>query len=133
MQQYNTFLLNNYLLKYAQDMLVNIYQFSIKYSNFFYKNKTCTFRLVFLLMFFGEDWRNSYYEYWGGRICYKTFSVKWSWQPLRRFGIISSKRFSYEINLIFLMFCRHFLLSQHSPFWPRRSCLLGDCQLHSID
>ena len=29
---------------------------------FFYVNKTCTLRLVFLLMFLGEGWRNSFLE-----------------------------------------------------------------------
>ena len=29
---------------------------------FFYKNKTCTLRLVSLLMFIGEGWTNSYFE-----------------------------------------------------------------------
>ena len=29
---------------------------------FFYENKTCILRLVFLLMLFGESWSNSYFE-----------------------------------------------------------------------
>ena len=30
--------------------------------SFFYQSKTCTLRLVFLMMFLGEGWRNSYFE-----------------------------------------------------------------------
>ena len=42
----------------------------------------------------------------------KTFSVKWSCQPLRRLGLISSKPSSHENNLMFFMSCKHFLLSR---------------------
>ena len=123
------FLLCNYLFKCAQHMLdvLSTENLSIhlkipiglknpfdlhKLLYFFHESKTCTLRLVFLLMFFSEGWRNKYFEDWRGRISCKTFSVKWSWQPLRRLGLISNKPFSHENNLMFQMFCRHFLLSQ---------------------
>ena len=71
--QYNTFLLNNYLLKCAHHMLdvfsneiLSIHnkiliglkdQFDLhKFLQIFYENRTCTLRLVFLLIFLVEDW-----------------------------------------------------------------------------
>ena len=39
------------------------HQFDLyKLLQIFYENKTCTLRLVFLLVFFGEDWTNTYFD-----------------------------------------------------------------------
>ena len=72
------FLLHNYLLKCARHMLdvlstenLPIHhkiltglkdQFDLhKLLYFFHESKTCILRLIFLLMFFGEGWRNKYF------------------------------------------------------------------------
>ena len=111
-------LLNKYLLKCTHHMLdvllLKITQFNIstllpiglkdqsdlhKILYIFYESKTCTLRLVFLPMFFGEDWTHNHFEGSEGRISSKTFSVKWNWQPLRRLGLMLRK--PQENNLMF--------------------------------
>ena len=43
------------------NILVGLQKFDL-HKLLFYENKTCTLRLVFLLMFFSEGWTNSYFD-----------------------------------------------------------------------
>ena len=99
----------------------------------FYEKKTCTLQLIFLLIFFGKDWRNSYFEDSEGGISCKKFWVKWSWQPLYQSLVSRAIFFFPKIIWCFLCFVDIFCYLKHSLLWPSESCLLGDCQLHNID
>ena len=75
----NTFFSHHYLLKCIQHMpdVFSTENLSIHYKiliglkdqfdlhkllQFFYENKTCTLRLIYLMILFGKGWRNSYFK-----------------------------------------------------------------------
>ena len=96
------------MLKLCQiSFLLKIYQFTEKHlwmgkisftcKSPFYEDKICTFRLVFPLMLFGEAWIHSDFNYYGNISC-KRYPIKYSWQNLGRWSLISSKSFSLKRN-----------------------------------
>ena len=44
-----------------------------KLLQLFYEKKNCTLQLVFLPMFLGEDWTNSFFADWEGKKSYRHF------------------------------------------------------------
>ena len=143
------FSLNNYLLKCVQHTPNVFYteNLSIHYKIliglkdqldlhkllyfFFYENKTCTLRLIFLLIFFGKHEEIVILTIQEEEYLVRYFQLNGVDNPC--VDSVLSRAIPFFTKLIWCFSCFVDIFCYLERLWPSESCLLANCQLRNID